>query len=329
MADEPPDDNTLRKVFASVINGYTFVDNDGEEAYVKHFGSREQQELEVHYDRIFDRARKNGLPTEKETMEFLKKQDLWTEKDEEEYVSNEKYIENLEDTRKNLIIPSQLEDLQRDIDKSKEELAEKKAKRNSLLTETCETYARNKSNDYSIFISFYKDEKLTEKLFSREEFDELSKNEISDWFEVYMKESELLSIDNIKYLAVSNVFTMYYNILGSKNLYKMIPRNPYDFSFYQLNLLNYCKILNSIIENYGKIPDKIKQHPDKLLAYAESKNKNKAVVEKGKGKQGFSVMGASRKDMGEMGVSDELSVSPFELAKKKGSLTIKDFQNFS
>ena len=103
----------------------------------------------------------------------------------------------------------------------------------------------------------------------------------------------------------------------------------YDFSFYQLNLLNYAKILNSIIENHGKIPDKIKKDPDRLLAYAESKSKNKAIVDKGKGKQGFSVMGASKEDMGEMGVSDELSVSPFELAKKKGSLTIKDFQNFA
>ena len=49
MADEPPEEKTLRKVLSDVINGYTFVDNEGEEAYVKHFGSREQQELEEHY----------------------------------------------------------------------------------------------------------------------------------------------------------------------------------------------------------------------------------------------------------------------------------------
>ena len=40
-------------------------------------------------------------------------------------------------------------------------------------------------------------------------------------------------------------------------------------------------------------------------------------------------MGASKEDMNEIGVSDELSVSPFQLAKEKGSLTIEDFQNFS
>lgn len=328
MAEEPPDEKTLRKVFSDVLNGYTFIDNEGEEAYVKHFGSREQYELEEHYDRIFKHAKKSGLPTEVEMMDFLKKEDLWSEKDEDEFLSNKRYIQNLHDTRKNLIIPSQIKNIEEDIEKAEKDLKEKEEKRNSLLTETCETYARNKSNDYSIYISFYKDKSLDQKLFTKQEFDELSKKEVSNWFECYMSESAHLSIDNIKYLAISNIFTMYYNIIGSKNLYQLIPRKPYDFSFYQLNLLNYAKILNSIIENYGKMPDSIKKHPDRLLAYAESKSKNQELVEKGKNKQGFSVMGATKEDMGEMGVSDELSVSPFELAKKKGSLTIEDFQNF-
>ena len=87
--------------------------------------------------------------------------------------------------------------------------------------------------------------------------------------------------------------------------------------------------MNSILENIEGIPESIKSNPDDLIDYAESKQKNKNVVEKSKDKQGFSVVGATKKDMDEMGVSDELAVSPFELAKKKGSLTIEDFQNMS
>lgn len=329
MDGEIPDETTLRKVFSDVVNGHSTIEYEGQTAFVKHFGSREQQQLEWHYESIFKRAKKNGLPTEAEVMDFLKKESLWTEQDENEYVENQKYIENLKETKKNLIIPSQVVDMSKDIEKSQKDLALKQSKRDSLITETCESYARNKSNDYSIFISFYKNEECTKKLFSKNEFDELTKHEISIWFECYMKESSHLSIDNIKYLSISNIFTMYYNILGAGNMYKLIHRPVYDFSFYQLNLLNYAKILHSILENYGKIPEKVKQDPDRLLAYAESKNKNKAIVEKGKDKQGFSVMGASKKDMGEMGVSDELALSPFQLAKEKGSLTIEDFQKFS
>lgn len=329
MDGDIPDETTLRKVFSDVINGYSIIEYENETAFVKHFGSREQQQLEWHYESIFKRAKKNGLPTEAEAMEFLKKEDLWTERDEDQYIENQKYIENLNETKKNLIIPSQIIDIKKDIEESKKDLALKQSKRDSLITETCESYARNKSNDFSIYISFYKNEECTKKLFSKHEFDELTKHEISSWFECYMNESSHLSIENIKHLSISNIFSMYYNILGTSNMYKIIHRPIYDFSFYQLNLLNYAKILNSILENYPKIPEKVKQDPDRLLAYAESKNKNKAIVEKGKGKQGFSVMGASKKDMGEMGVSDELALSPFELAKQKGSLTIEDFQKFS
>lgn len=329
MDNDTPDETELRKVFSDVVNGYSYIEYEGEPAFVKHFGSKEQQQLEWHYETIFKKAKNNGLPTEKEAMEFLKEENLWTEQDEGEYIENQKYIENLEETKKNLIIPGQIKDIEEDIKKNQQELALKQSKRDSLITETCETYARNKSNDYSIYISFYKNKECTKKLFDKDEFEELTKHEISQWFECYMKESSHLNVENIKYLSVSNIFSMYYNIMGPNNIYKIIPRPIYDFSFYQLNLLNYAKILHSIIENYNKIPEKIKKHPDRLLAYAESKSKNQAIVDKGKNKQGFSVMGASKQDMGEMGVSDELALSPFQLAKEKGSLTIEDFQKFS
>ncbi|MFT6604385.1 MAG: hypothetical protein ACJARO_001904 [Bacteriovoracaceae bacterium] len=117
--------------------------------------------------------------------------------------------------------------------------------------------------------------------------------------------------------------------MGQENLYKFFDENIYSLSYYQLNLLNYAKILNSIIENVENVPENIKQDPDELLSFAESQSKNKEVRERSKDKQGFSVMGATKKDMGEMGVSNETDISPFELAKKKGSLTIEDFQNFS
>jgi hypothetical protein len=77
------------------------------------------------------------------------------------------------------------------------------------------------------------------------------------------------------------------------------------------------------------MPDSVKEHPDRILDFAEAQKKNKDVISRTQNKQGASVVGATKKDMKDMGVSDELSVSPFDLAKKKGSLTIEDFQNFS
>jgi hypothetical protein len=329
MAKEPPEDKVLRKTLSDIINGHSVVKNNGATAYVKHFGNEDQEELEGHYDRIYNKAKASGLPTEKEAFDFLKEQDMWTAKDESDHSSNKKYIEGLNETKKNLIIPSQIKQIEEDLKEAQAKLDAKDKERNELLAETCESYARNKSNDYSIYLSFYADKKCSKTFFSKEEFEELTKQELTQWFMHYVETTSSLSIENIKYLAISSVFTMYYNILGSKQLFRFFNKPIYKYSFYQLNLLNYAKVLNSILENVEKIPESVKKHPDQLIDFAEAKSRNKDVVAKSQDKQGFSVVGASKEDMGEMGVSDELSVSPFQLAKEKGSLTIEDFQNFS
>ena len=329
MTDERPDDKTLRKVLSDIVRGYSIASFEGAEAYVKHFGNEDQYELESFHDEVFSTAQSRGLPTEEESMALLQSEGIWSEKDENEYSTTQEYIKNLEETRKNLIIPSQIETVSNDLKEANEKLQVIFTKRQSLLTDTCESYAKNKANDYSIYLSFYGNPKCDKRFFKRSDFDELSKKDLASWFGAYGIGIKDLTIENIKYLAISDVFSMYYNLLGSKGLYRFINKPVYKFSFYQLNLLNYARVLHSILENVDKIPDSIKKDPDKLLAFAEGKNRHKDTVEKSKDKQGFSVVGATSKDMGEMGVKDELSLSPFELAKEKGSLTIEDFQNFS
>lgn len=329
MKDEAPDDKILRKVFSDITHGFSSFSDEGKIAYVKHFQSEDQKDLESYYQKVFDKAKKHGLPTEEEAFNLLREQDLWTDKDESDYQSNIKYLETLNETKKNLIIPSQINQIDEDIKETQEKVNQQESERKGLLSETCENYARNKSNHYSIYLSFYADKDCSEKLFTKEQYEELSKEQLNNWFLKYLNETKHLSIENIKYLSISEIFSMYYNILGGKQLFRFFEKPIYEYTFYQLNLLNYAKVLHSILENVEKIPENIKKDPDKLLAFAEAKNRNKDIVEKSQDKQGFSVMGASKHDMDEIGVSDELSVSPFQLAKEKGSLTIEDFQNFS
>lgn len=329
MKNERPTDKELRKVFAEIIDGYTCSEAEGRNVVIRHLNNADQYALERHYDTIYNRAREKGLPTEEESLEVMIEADVWSREEESAIADLEVYVKNLEQTKKNLIIPSQITKINKDIDEGTADLLEKKNKRKSLLSETCESYARNKNNDYSIYLSLYRDKDLKEKFFTWDEFCEVPKSQLNEWFVTYMNETKHLSPENIKYLAINAMFALYYNLLGSKNLHTFFPQPIYELSFYQLNLLNYGKILNSILENIEGIPEEIKKEPDDLLAYAESKNKHKDLVDKSKDKQGFSVMGATKKDMDEIGVSDELAVSPFELAKKKGALTIEDFQDFS
>lgn len=329
MAKEPPDEKVLRRAFSDIINGSSSLEHEGVSVYVKHFGNEDQYILESYHKQVFDKAKLHGLPTEEEAFDMLKEQDLWTEKDESDYKSDESYLASLKETKKNLIIPSQIEEINKDLEEVETRLSKKEQERKELLSETCESYARNKSNDYSIYLSFYKDQECTQKLFSKDVFEEMSKQQLMEWFLRYVDATKSVGIENIKYLAISNVFSMYYNLLGGKQLFRFFKKPIYEYSFNQLNLLNYAKVLNNILENVEKIPESVKKHPDELISFAEAKSRNKDIVQKSQDKQGFSVVGATKEDMDEIGVSDELSVSPFELAKEKGSLTIEDFQNFS
>ena len=324
-----PKDETLRKVLSEIIDGYTKIEYGQESIFVKHFCNEDQYLLEDNYQQIYDSARDKGLPTERETLDLLIEEGVWSEKEEGEISEMENYISNLFDTKKNLIIPSQIENINKDIEEGQKKLNDLTSKRASLFTSTCESYAKNKNNDFSIYLSFYKSENLNKKFFEWEDFCEIPKAKLQEMFIKYLEGIGHLSIDNIKYLAISNVFSIYYNVLGQKNIYKFFDKKIYEHSYYQLNLLNYAKILISIIENIEKIPENIKQDPNELLSFAESQKRNEKVKERSKDKQGFSVMGATKKDMGEMGISEETDVNPFDLAKKKGALTIEDFQNFS
>ena len=329
MEQKAPDEKTLRKVLSEIIKGHSCLDHEGSLIYTKHFNQEDQASLDEHYQTVFDKAKKQGLPTEEETMELLRKEDLLTKVDESSYETQKKYIENLRDTKKNLIIPSQIENIEKDIREAEEEYNKLHSKKLSLLTQTCESYAKKKNNDYSLYLSFYRDPECQQKYFSEEDFSFLSKEELNELLLKYVDCTKHLSIDNIKYLAINNIFNMYYNLLGKESIYTFFNKPLYSHSYYQLNLLNYAKILNSIIEHSDKMPDSVKEHPDRIFDFAEAQKKNKDVISRTQNKQGASVVGATKKDMKDMGVSDELSVSPFDLAKKKGSLTIEDFQNFS
>jgi len=329
MKADRPTESILRKIFCEITEGSTPSSLDGRLFFVKHLDQQDHYLIEQNKDEIYQKAKKGGLPTNEEAIQTLIENDIWSTEEEKDIEENENYLKNLSDTKKNLIIPSQIEEINKDIKEAEEKLNALKEKKNSMLTQTCEGYAETKNNDYMVYSSLYKDAECKEKMYSWDEFCSLTKIQIGDIVQTYSEACGHLTLKNIKYLAISPIFTLYYNLAGADNLYQFLKKPLYQLTFYQLNLLNYAKVLHSILQNIEGIPESIQEDPDDLLDYAESKRKNKNVVDKSKDKQGFSVVGATRKDMDEMGVSDEVSVSPFDLAKKKGSLTLEDFQDFS
>ena len=99
MEQKAPEEKIIRKVLSEIIREYS-AEHNKKTVYIKHFRQSDQSELENHYDLIFEHAKSQGLPTEDETMEMLKNEGLWTDKDESEYQTQESYLNNLQEVKR-------------------------------------------------------------------------------------------------------------------------------------------------------------------------------------------------------------------------------------
>jgi hypothetical protein len=325
MPNEVASSEFLSKIYAQIVRGYSTTPYQSASVFIRHFGIEEQFLIQRRYDDVLAKAKKEGLPTEEEALLTLEEQGAWTKTEESDLEKQRNYIEGLRNSRKHLIIPSQVEQLSQQLEEAEKALYKKEHTKKSLLTDTCEHFADSRSNDYSVYLSFCKDAEFT-PLFTKTEFDELEKPELYKLVGLYNDAMEPLGTDNIKRIAIAPFFVNYFNLTGD---------NPSSFfegpisqlTYYQVNLLNYGRVFKSIFENVADIPDHVADDPDKILDYAESTKKSEASREKAESSDGYSVVGANDGDLETMGLKNSQTKSIFDLAAEKGgNLSMSDFK---
>ena len=88
---------------------------------------------------------------------------------------------------------------------------------------------------------------------------------------IYNVATQDLTVDNIKEITAQDFFTPFFSL---------VEHNPIDFfgklvhelTFFQLNLLNYGRLLTSIYKNCSP-PDHIKNDAAALISFAENEGK--------------------------------------------------------
>lgn len=331
----------LRKVLSALIQGSSKINisvtkdsamyshgKDTIDCYAKHFGLQDQIHLDDKYEEFFNKAKNNGIPTKKEALQRMYDNGLWTEEDEKWVLSQREFIKNLESTKAKLTIESQVATVQKSIDGVEKKLKAKEAKRQKHIGTTCEAYANVQMNSYTMIYCLYSDPECSEKLFSREDEDYLSHEDIALIVKAYNKGMKCLDVDSIKSLSVSPFFTSYFSLIEEAPV-EFFGKAVYDLTFYQLNLLSYARVLRSIIKNTAP-PKQYHRDPDKLFEWAEKGEKARKLMEKGNdAEKSFSMVGAKKDDYEKMGVERQ-GKDIFNLAKekeggKKGTLSIMDF----
>lgn len=325
------DSRNYRKIFKEIAQGFSSYFVGEKRRYIKHQSFYDLVDFDDVYAMHMERAKKKGLPSESEIFEDLKKDGMWTEKDDAEIEKQSFYVESLVKNKKNIYLKSALDQVNKQIVEAEEKLSSLKSKKEALVSNSADKYALNRANDFYIVNSFYKDKELGEKLYTEKEFEYASTAEVSKLVQTYNEFHQTFSETNIKNLAIQDFYKSYYSFID--NLSDFFGKPVVDLTNYQLNLTLYTKIFKNILEQYSEdIPDRIKGDPDGLLDYANSsESREKIKQELSKDSGASTIVGATKEDMDELGLSQPKQGKTLEdLAKEKGgSLSMKDLMNLS
>lgn len=270
---------------------------------------------------------------ESELLEFLNKEELWTTEEENLSKSNEIEISQLRQTASNLIIKKQKEQISEKIKILEKEISKNRIKRLGLVRNTCEEYASKRSNEQYVFYCVYKDEKLEERFFTPEEYEELDRIELHEVYGIYNDSAEKFNPDNLAQIGMEGFFTSYFNLFGD-DVSGFFNKPVLELTYYQINLLSYGRMFNNIFKNYDDIPEGIQNNAKKLLEYVQDINKKKGKIEKTKDRArqsidgGFTHAGASKDDLREAGIDVDNAKDIHEASKeygKDGEMDMDDF----
>tara|TARA_B100000035_G_scaffold46528_1_gene35292 strand:+ start:703 stop:1689 length:987 start_codon:yes stop_codon:yes gene_type:complete len=314
-----------RRIFRDVVRGYTTTLLDGEFVYIKHLTPHDQVELEEIEEKYYQSAQRRGVPTEAEMLAYLKEEGQWTDADEKVITEKTLYLENLKTTLNKLILKADVERQKSIISKETKLLNEKTAQKIQLVGNTCERYAKDRLNDFYIIKSFYKNQELTEQLFTQDEYDELESHDIKKVVLKYNELFESFSEEGIQYTILEDFYHPY---LGFAEDSMQFYGKPFcELTYNQIRLIVYTRVFKNIFDNNENIPESIRKDPAKLIEFGssskEERDKAKDKLDKG---DGGTIVGAKKEDYERLGVKKPSgSVSLHEEAKKKGgTLNMED-----
>lgn len=313
-----------RYIFKDIVSGFSEVDYEKEIFFVKHLSALDQVDLEVLEEKFYDKAKKRGLPTEEDMLERLEEEEMWLGKDEAEITKQQKYITQLENTRKQFYLKSDMEANLVQMKEARLKLMELEAAKEQLVGQTCEKYSKNRVSDHYILKSFYKDSELTQEAFSVEHIDNLSNNELKMIIFTYNTRLSMFTDENIQSMALQDFYSPCYPF--SDNVMNFFNKPLFQLSTNQVKLIIFTRMFKNIFENYPKIPDSIRKEPSKIIDYVNAQDRSKDVVDNLEKEGASTVMGATQEDYEYLGHKQTPSGASLtdKLKEKGGRMDMKD-----
>ena len=310
------------------FDGYTAASFKDQEIFFKHLSIKDQRYLQKHYEKYKKIAIDKGLETKEERLQLVKKEGMWSSEDDAKISTLEFEINNLKKTVKSLPLRSQKENLQKDISLKIQALEELGIKRKEIVGKTAEDYATQRSGDEMLRYLIFKDNNLTNHLFSDKEFGNLEAWEILKLNNIQKNIQEKITDQSIQEAVLRPFFTMYLSFC--ENPYSFYKKAVVDLTLYQLKVLIYGRMFFNIFQHHEDIPDNIREDPEKLVLFSESQRNKGASKDLVRDDADGSVLfGATNDDVKDLdGVSGGVSLSD-QIEKHDGKLDMKQMMRLA
>ena len=323
------EDAGLKVVFSEVLKGFTLVESKNYgKIQVKHFTNFDSAELDIKNKLFYDKAINQGLPSRNDRIEYLLKENIWTEEKNKEILQVKSMLSGLRNSKSKVFLQAHIDNINTQIGENQKKLADLEFEKEELIGFCAENYASRRINEHYMYNAVLNDK--GEKLFGAEEFEELEENSLVELIGLYNRSTKKFDSNNLKKISLSPFFTnLFY--LCENNAHVFFGKPLVNLTFYQIELFGYARYYKSLIDNSEtQVPDDIKEDPEKMVEWFDSTKSARETLEKSKnaGQDGSatSLVGASKQDLKRLGLDNpnETINLAKKAAEKGGKLNMED-----
>jgi hypothetical protein len=329
---DPDNEYFYKKIFRDIAQGYSLTKFDGKDVYIKHLSMHDYIDTADQEKLLLEKAVKRGIPRKDAALKSAIEEGYWTEEDENFIYSQKIFVENLNKSKAHLLLKSERDQHQKIIDEEGGKLSDKLVEKNEITGSSAEDYAKSQVNDYYILSSLFNDSQLNSPFYSKDEFAELTRTELSKVILVNNSHAGAFAEEHIQKMVLEDFFFPYMFLAEKPTELFGLP--AVGLTSFQVTTLLFARIFKNIFENTENIPDAIRKNPEALIEFS-SNTSNKQKAMENLEKDGVStVFGATESDYEQMGVrKGDVSrggQSLHQAAKKKGgSLNMADLMDLS
>lgn len=269
----------IQEIYSKVCAGYDEIFIEGASCYFKHSKYEDRIKLKHKFNEGLEKAKDKGVKTESDYLEFFIKKGWWSKDKEDEIRTLEHFVESLKKSKEKLLLPSQKQQMQKNIEEEYAKLYKIKQERKSIIPITAEEYAEKYYNRYYLSNLLFRDPLLTLPFSDSEEYF----NEIDEdlynfiWRQVIDKLNDL-KIDNLKYIAATGFFQNLLMLCGEGfSAYMFYGKSITSLTINQIDLFSFgASYRRSINNSTEKIPDYILSDPNELISWCEGGSSGRA-----------------------------------------------------